>query len=322
MNLDRWLALGVLGALFLVLPTLALAQPPDPNIHAIPASALIFPLFDSNPMKGTLISVTNTNTSTTSCGNGYKRGDICVHYVYVDGEDCSEFDRTECLTPGDTLTVIADLHNPHQVTGWLWVEARDPETLEPISYNHLIGSAIIVESDLDFVWAYTPYSFRALVTGGEGSDCGFPFTDVVNQGFADFNGIEYEFFPDELILDNFFEQSGRVGNEITLMSVKPFGDTNVSAIIWNNDEVPFSKGFVFECHTRGPLSLISSIVEDLGGVSGEPLERFQTGWIEFRSSYGILGVFKHSVNRAGLQFGAGHELHVDGTQAVELERFF
>jgi len=330
MKIDRRMALLVLGALLFALSGAQAQAVNDDyaNIHAEPGSLLIFPLFDSNVGKGTLITVTNVNTSTTSCGNTYKEGDVCVHYVYVDGEDCDEFDRTECLTPGDTLTVIADQHNPHQQEGYLWVEARDPETFEPINYNFLIGSAIIVESDLNFVWSYTPFAFKSHVMDCpevHASNCGYCFTDVADYGWANFDGVEYDQFPDDLILDNFFQQSGGMSNELTLMSTKDIGDTNVTAYIWNNDEEVFSKGFVFTCHTRGPLSLISQVVTDLGGVSGQNPEKFQTGWIEFRSTYGLLGVFKHAISRANngdtLSFGAGRELIADGEQTARLERF-
>lgn len=320
--------LALLG--FMVLQGgLAIADENDPNIHAQPGSILIFPLFDSTPTKGTLISVTNTNSSTVSCGNNFKAGDVCVHYIYInkddDADDCHEFDRYECLTPGDTLTVVADEHNPQQLDGWLWVEARDPETLKPISFDHLIGSAIIVESALEFVWSYTPYSFKSLVTEctaeGSGTECGNLircFTDLDSEQDADF-GTEYTAFPRDLLLDSFFEEGSvkSVLNELTLMSVNTRQDTNVSALIWNNDEVRFSRGFVFKCHSRAPLSTISNVVRNLGGVTNG-LEPFQTGWIEFNSAEGILGVFKHERQN----FGAGHELFVDGTRdGVSIDRF-
>jgi len=325
MRLYRSLAfIGLLGVVVALQGGRAFADENDPNIHAQTGSALIYPLFDSTPGVGTLISVTNTNTSTLSCGNGFVTGDICLHYIYFnkdeEDEDCSEFDRFECLTAGDTLTVIADEHNPQQQVGWLWIEARDPETLQPMTFNSLIGSAIIVESALDFVWSYTPYIFKSTVTecsAGPQSDCGFCFTDLNNDDAADFDGTEYQYFPNDLLLDMFFEEGTKnISNELTLMSIQQSTATNVSALIWNNNEVRFSRSFVFTCHSRAPLSTISNVVTDLGGVT-EGDEPFQTGWIEFNSAIGILGVFKHQKGT----FGAGHELFVDGRQDVSLDRF-
>ena len=159
--------------------------------HARPGSALVFPVYDSRPHAGTVITVTNTNSSRLSCPNQFRKGDVCVHYTYFDSDDCLELDKTVCLTPGDTITLLADAHNPEGTVGWLWVEAQDPETFEAITYNYLVGSAILVWADQsggqdrDFLWSYTPYSFRALVTDcstepvdDEASRCGFCFTDV------------------------------------------------------------------------------------------------------------------------------------------------
>ena len=150
-------------------------EEPTPSIHAVPASVLIYPLFNSAEDCGTIITVTNLNTSRVSCDSFYLSGDICAHFTYLNNEDgrCFEFDRLECLTPGDTITVLASEHNPEMEEGWLWVEALDPSTLERIVFNSLIGSAIIVESGFNYSWSYTPYSFRALPTAPcEGAVCG------------------------------------------------------------------------------------------------------------------------------------------------------
>src|SRR5262249_21934365 len=45
-----------------------------------PASALVYPLFDSTRGRGTIITVTNTDTSTRLCSNRQREGDVCVHY--------------------------------------------------------------------------------------------------------------------------------------------------------------------------------------------------------------------------------------------------
>ena len=294
------------------------------SIHAVPASVLIFPLVDSVDSHGTLITVTNVDTSTVSCGNRYQSGDVCLHYVYYNNDEnniCGEFDRYECLTPGDTLTVAADQHNPEMQEGWLLIEARDPETLLPMTHDHLIGSAIIVEADDEFVWSYTPYAFRSMIENCTVEDtlpCGAIdrcVTDVDGQNDIDFDGNELMYFPNDLILDNFFEEGRRkIYNELTLMSTRS-GSTSVSAWIWNNEETRFSSSFAFECHFRDRLSEISNIVLDLGGNDNEA---FHSGWLHLRSSAGILGVFKTERN----QFGAGKELFVDGTQSVSIDRVF
>ncbi len=327
MRLRKGLAL-VFTAMLLVnmsaVPTLA--DESDPTIHAVPASVMIYPLFDAQDDTATYISVTNTNSSRSSCNSPTLEGDVCLHYIYINkdpldaDDDCDEFDRFECLTPGDTLTVDVSAHNPERQQGWLWVEARDPQTFEPIDFDYLIGSAIIVEATTDFAWSYTPYAFKGKrETNCDGqSICGYYFTDCDHEGDADFNGNEYEYFPNDILLDQFFAEGHRnINSQITLMSVKQNGDTNVSAFIWNNDEVRFSRGFAFECFSRAPLTTISNIVTDanLGGVINQN-EPFRTGWIEFNAADGILGVYRHRK----ANFVAGKELFTDGTQSASIDR--
>ncbi|MBI1849453.1 MAG: hypothetical protein HYR85_03810 [Planctomycetes bacterium] len=319
-----------LGALASGFAGTALAQP----VLDEPASALVYPLFDSTPSHGTLITVTNTNTSrvrTTCNNNGFAEGDICVLYTYF-GFDrgrsfCREFNTTECLTPGDTLTVIADQHNPEMEIGWLWVEARDPETGRAVDFDYLIGSAIVVNTGTDFLFEYHPYGFRALPgtvqrpTGETHDACGRDFTDLDNDGFADFDGVEYDFWPATLYLDEFFQQGGTnpsFSNELTLAScdVDPFDsdDTRVAALIWNNRERAFSRSFNFECQFKAPLSDISNVVNNLGGDPNELVlgaRSIQAGWLSLVGSDAILGVFFQRVN-ANPALAAGHELQFSG----------
>ncbi len=313
----------------------ALAEPASGQpVHAQPASSLFFPLFDSTPGRGTLITVTNTNGDTDDCpgggSGGFDIGDIRLHYVYVNGDDCSEFNLDEDLTPGDMLTVFADQHNPEQDQGWLWVEARDPESGLPIDFDYLIGSAIIVDMGTDFLWSYTPYPFRALPDDGPGPDvdaCGRELTDADEDGCADFNGIEYDFFPDILYLDNFFAE-GDVGskvmsNELTLMS--PIDEFEILRFgIWNNDEDRFSRSFPFQCWTRLQLSDISLVVrrQNLGGDPNELVlngTSILTGWVEIDAELPLLGVFAHIVTSAQqtADLVAGRELQFKDREGEE-----
>jgi hypothetical protein len=323
-----WLGASALGVLATGFAGLASAQP----VLDQPASAMVYPYFDSTPNHGTLITVTNTNTSTIACSNPlFREGDICVLYTYF-GFDrsrnfCREFNTTECLTPGDTLTVFADQHNPEGEIGWLWVEARDPETREPVDYDYLIGSAIIVDTGTDFLFQYHPYGFRALPEGaptttGAGADnCGRENTDLNSDGRADFDGAEYDYWPAKLYLDEFFQERGSAptfSNQLTLAScdVDPFDDddTRVSALIWNNNERQFSRTFNFECFFQGSLSSISNIVN---GLLGDPNElvlgsrSIQTGWLSLVGTDAIVGVFFQRVNNIPA-LSAGHELQFTG----------
>ena len=77
---------------------------------------------------------------------------------------------------------------------------------------------------------------------------------------------------------------------------------------------------MFQCHSRAPLSTISNIVKqaNLGSQEKVQGDRFESGWVQFKSTAGILGVYKHESNAN--DFGAGKELFVDGTQSVSIDR--
>jgi HYR domain-containing protein len=308
----------IVGSTASSLPTAVVGQP---------ASALVFPLFDSRPGRGTVITVTNTNDSHIICGRSFfTQGDVRLVFTYFGFDEsrqfCREFNTSHFLTPGDTLTVIADQDDPEGEIGWLWVEARDPETGEAIEFDHLIGSAIVVDTGLEFLDQYLAYGFRSYASDlyGTTDRCGRAFTDVDGDGQADFDGVEYDFWPQRLLLDQFFQEGdGTQGfaNELTLAScdVDPFDDhgTNVSIHPWNNRERRFSVSLNFECFFHAPLSSISGVFGRLLGDLNELVKdghHLQTGWVEFDADDPILGVFFQRV--VGQFFAAGHQIQLAG----------
>jgi hypothetical protein len=271
-----WIALLAM----LVLSSVAAAEP----VHLQPGSVLIFPLYDSTPGAGTLFCVTNVNTSNLYCPESdYREGDVLLHYQYVAGDNCFEFDRYEMLTPGDTLCVIADLHNPEAEKGFLVVSAADPETLEKETFDFLIGSAIVVQSDLNILWSYTPYAFLG---GVPYVPCGVGWTDNDGDEALDFNNVEYSTFPRSLMLDMFFEERPVFMNQLTLMSTT--GQDYIAEVnfwFWNNIEERFSRTFKFVCWWSGMLSEISQVVTDLGGDEEEMgAPPIQNGWIQIEGN--------------------------------------
>ena len=314
-------AMALLAAMLLT--AAASAQP----AHLQPGSALVYPLFDSAPGNGTVICVTNLNDNNEYCQNSdFRKGDILVHYVYVDGETWVEFDRYEMLTRGDTLCVIADQHNPEGEAGFLTIAAMDPSTLESVVFDYLIGSAILVQSDLNFLWSYTPYAFKGLASGG--SDCNLATTDADGDGAMDFDGsTEYSSFPRELMVDNFFEETDNFDNQLTLMTTAGSVYTaEVDFLFWNNIEQKFSRSFDFVCWWSGKLSDISAIAGTLGGDSQEMgVPPVENGWVSIKGSRivdgagnpvstdypPLLGVFAQFITSA--DFAAGHALHYTGS---------
>ena len=60
-----------------------------------PASLLLFPEFDNSEGSYTVISVTNTDCIANT------GEDVQIEYVYIDADGCSEFNKTDVLTPCD-----------------------------------------------------------------------------------------------------------------------------------------------------------------------------------------------------------------------------
>jgi hypothetical protein len=333
-SLKKGFGFALVAMALLTLASAASAQPK----HLEPGSALIFPLYDSTPGSGTVICVTNTNDSNEYCPDSdYRKGDIVVHYVYIDGDSCFEFDRFEYFTPGDTLCVLADDHNPEQDKGFLLVAAVDPEDYDRyVKFDYLIGSAITVQSELNFLWAYTPYPFLGRPDLVERSDpaCERAGTDESgdDDGAVDFDGFEYSKFPERLFLSSFFEEREAFANQLVLLSTT--GQDYIAEInflFWNNIEDKFSRTFKFTCWWAGPLSEISAVVKDLNGDEEELGHgAVETGWASINPNRvldlagnpvmavsgdnlvpPILGVYAHFIT--GSDFAAGHALHYTGT---------
>lgn len=311
--------------------------------HARPGSALFYPVYDAQDNATTVITVTNTNSSRVSCGNNNRNGDVFAHFTYYDNVECREEDKGEFLTPGDTITLLTGEHVADPTVGWLWVEAWDPETMEAIDYDFLIGSAIVVRAGraVDYLYAYTPYVFRGLITSGDQSDCNFYFTDKDNDGNADFDGVEYETFPSTVYIDNFFaEIPDLYSNRVFLMVPDGVGGDEVFELalrIWNNSETQFSQTDSIGCWLGAiPLSEITQQVraDRIGGdpnelrdpITGDPV---LTGWMEIkvrnfddRLTHGVLGVFAHLIGPND-EFAAGHEMQYTGEADIDvsLRRF-
>jgi len=267
--------LACLGfALVVASSTTALALPDA-------GSVLVFPLYDSSPGSGTVISITNTFTSRRSCGDSRLEGDVLLHFTYFNGTTCNEFDRFEFLTPGDNFTVIADEHNPEQDMGFLVVLALSPVGATPVRFNHLIGQAIVVQSQLDFAWSYNAVSFEAIAAGGA-DPCTRPNPDLDGDWSADFDGVEYEAIPREMAIPFFFEESERFGNRLYLMTTAYDYEAELLFLVYNNIEDQYSKTVRIPCFWSGALSDITGTAGQLGGDPEETGHNTQAGWVTIR----------------------------------------
>ena len=330
MKLTKMIAgVALMAMLAVVLAPVASAQPN----HLQPGSVLIYPLYDATAGAGTVICLTNTNDDNVYCpSSDFRAGDVNVHYQYIDGDTWEEFDRFELLTPGDTLCVLVDQHNPEGNQGFLVVSAADPQDMnKKIDFDYLIGSAVVVQSGLNFLWSYTPYAFEGLPSDGAPSACDRYATDDDSDGALDFDGTEYDLFPKQVFIDSFFQETGSFGNALTLMTTTGANyDAEVDFLFWNNIEEKFSRSFRFTCWHTGPLSEISAIVTRLGGDAEElGFNEVETGWASITGARTIdgagnpvmdgsdfrippvLGVFNQLITST--DFSAGHALHYRGS---------
>src|SRR5262249_50680773 len=152
-------------------------------------------------------------------------------------------------------------------------------------FNWLIGSAIIVNTDFDFKWSYLPNAFLGSGFGPGDATCGRP---TMTEGRLNFDGLDYETFPSELELDQFFGEGTpdsrpdvSFANQIYFMSTSP-GSTPIQIIGFNNNEKRFSRTFNFSCWICTTLGAITGSATQSALKSGgnpDELEGVATGWL-------------------------------------------
>lgn len=240
-----------------------------------PGSLLVYPLYDSRPGILTLITVTNTNST----------DGVWVEYRYIKGENCFKSDRTEYLTPNDTLTVVAGFHNPDQNQGYLYVyaKAERPSGSDAIVFNWLVGEASSFDGIKTLETTYNAFAFAGV--GAQGAT-----TDKDGDEWLDLDNVEYEPAADYYIQPRFIGQAdGRsVGFISELVLINLTGGTQFSADInfdiFNDNEEPLSATWTFKCWDRKRLLDISGAFsatalkykDNDDEVYG--LEELETGW--------------------------------------------
>lgn len=253
---------------------------PDPDCVAglrHPGSLLVFPEFDNRQGNLCLLTVTNTDEGTNP---------IKVEFVYIgryglSGQEipCLEFNRTETLTPNDTLSVITSAHNPNQAQGYVYAFAKNRITGKATVHNFLTGHAMIIQGIESLEYGYEPEVFFGI--GANGDD-----TDRDGDGLRDLNNVEYSCAPDEILIPRFFGQ--RKGFESQLVLLNLTGGAEFTAILdllaYNDNEEAFSGQLSFQCWAKLPLLSISSVFSDsflLNGTNQDPNEDLgvETGWL-------------------------------------------
>ncbi len=261
-----------LGSLALALAIIACLAPSAAADSAgrHPASLLIYPIFDSSPGAGTVLSVTNVSTDTS----------VIAHFIYIDGDDWREFNRFEPLTPRDNFSISAKVHVPSARRGFLYVIALNSLS-QPDALNFLIGDEIVADSKGNFLYALEAIPFCSKE----------PFVGNGDK-WADFDSEEYFKVADKMYVSSFLGQDTR-GNlplTSTLILVSLVGssdyETRLDLLPYNNNEEEFSLGLAFRCWVQIDLLEIDEYFNDWflkantgwdDRVTGLPVT---SGWIE------------------------------------------
>jgi hypothetical protein len=254
---------------------------PSPHYRR-PGSLLLFPEFDNQDGAVTLVTVTNADCTRQS-------GDVTIEYKYINKVNCQEFNRTETLTPCDTLTLLTNFHNPGMNQGYLYVFAKDDED-NPIVFNNLIGNLLVI-SGLDvFDYSVNPVAFR-----GIGSATGIvqpdgTFTDLDDDGIRDLDNAEYDPAPDTITIPRFLGQGQVVIRSqlvlIALSGGSEFTEFKIDCLLYNDNEEDFSFDHTFYCWDKPFLldvapaasnNFLKSTEDDPDEIIGATTQ--EAGWI-------------------------------------------
>ncbi|MEQ8762339.1 MAG: hypothetical protein RL885_00330 [Planctomycetota bacterium] len=253
-----------------------------------PGSVLVFTSYFSDPVAGTVISVTNTKDAPSFDPNTNLDGVVDVHFIYIDQDGWREFNRYERLTPNDTFSTITSVHNPSSYTGFLYCIALDPNTQQPVSHNWLIGDSILAISVFGWLYASDAVGFRSLTPEGQPAD-------LNGNGLVDLDGVEYDAVPDQMLCSSFigstvdedfyidpFNARLELVSFVSLVGNSDY-ETRLDFTVYNDNEQQFSTSLSFRCAELGFL-LFDFVFENefLASTNHDPrnngLGNIETGW--------------------------------------------
>jgi hypothetical protein len=212
----------------------------------VPASLLLYPEFDNRPGQVTLVTVTNTNRN-------YINGFVRVEFRYIDGTTCLETNRTENLSPNDTLTVITRTHQGGQNRGYVYAFACDLQGAA-ITFNNLIGDEIVLDGIEALDYGMEAFTWRGVPPQRQ-------VTDLDGDGIRDLNGLEYEPSPDVILVPRFLGQDSTTHGQLIFVNLSGGAafTTTIDLQIFNDNEDPFSAQYTFHCWAKTPLLAINGM---------------------------------------------------------------
>ncbi len=150
-----------------------------------PGSLLVFPYYKHNSQ-----TKSDTRLAITNIG---KRS-INVHFLFLDGATCTEFDQFVCFTPNASIEWKASNFDPEN-SGYVIAYTTD-NMGQPISYNGLIGNGFV--NDGEYVGNYGAESFASPLAIG--ANIGAVNTPGLSWDIP-FNGVALDQMPTAFAVD-------------------------------------------------------------------------------------------------------------------------
>jgi len=253
---------------------------PGPSAHyRKPGSLLLYPEFDNREGDITLMTITNSNCSGTE--------DLDVEIVFIDSEDCGEFNTTITLTPCDTFTAITNFVNPNMEQGYFYAFAKN-DAGDAVTRNSLIGQVMVISGIEQFDYSINPVSFLGMTGEGNG-------TDLDDDDIRDLDGLEYDMAPDTITIPRFLgqgldaNQQGPINSHLILIGLSGGQDfsTTICFDVFNDNEESFSGEYTFYCWEKPTLleirgtfanSFLRTTDHDPNEILGAA-DRRESGWI-------------------------------------------
>jgi len=228
----------------------------------------------SSASVNTRFSITNANPSQ----------DIAVHLFFVDGSTCNIADNFICLTRNQTASFLASDIDPN-VTGYVIAVAVDTQG-RPAGFNYLAG---VTSTGHRFGLAAVAAARRDFTTATS-------FSSPINSdGFSStmfFNGTQYDFLPQTMVLDNFPSQTAGLGTsagDTRLYVYTPHSDLATGGgslpggtlffLIHDDQENTFSGQLSYVCYLSSDKQRITSVRTSPNVNTVVPAG--QSGWASF-----------------------------------------
>ena len=232
-----------------------------------------------------------------------------VHLFFVDGGSCAVADSFLCLTPGQTVSLLASDIDPG-VAGYVVAVAVDKNTGCPVRFNKLIGDEY-VRTQAGF--EANPSAVAVAAVAGTPAICDAGST----LSTLNFDGVSYNRIPRVLAVDNV--PSAQDGNATMLIlnniggslagSVSGLGA--VFGLLFDDQENSYSFGFSAGCQFSALLNqTFPRTTPRLNSV----IPAGHSGWMKLRAGdeaamLGVMMVANPGMRMNPNAYGQGHNLH-------------